>query len=106
MRKKQNVYKPKRNFNIVNNMFTILFSLALVSFFTLIGYSVAKPFAKVGEAEKEKSVSGAETETVPVTETYTAPGDNDTVAYWLGLKLKIWIRLSVCLTESTIHTIR
>lgn len=84
MRKKQNVYKPKRNFNIVNNMFTILFSLALVSFFTLIGYSVAKPFAKVGEAEKEKSVSGAETETVPVTETYTAPGENDTVAYWLA----------------------
>ena len=55
MRKKQNVYKPKRNFNIVNNMFTILFSLALVSFFTLIGYSVAKTFAKVGEAERKKA---------------------------------------------------
>lgn len=84
MRKKQNVYKPKRNFNILNNMFTVLSSLVILSFFSLIGYSVAKPFAKVGEAKKTGSISDSKTETIPVTEPDITPGYNDIVAYWLS----------------------
>lgn len=57
MRNKQNVYKRKKDFHILRIIPSVLFSVLLLSFFTLIGYSVAKPFGKVGESKREISVS-------------------------------------------------
>ncbi len=81
MKKKQNVYKRKRNFHIFNILSSVLFSVILVSFFALIGYSVAKPFGKVGEAKNESSgIPELEEPTIPNTDS----SDADSIkAYWL-----------------------
>ncbi|MCI8776282.1 MAG: hypothetical protein HFK00_02660 [Oscillospiraceae bacterium] len=50
MRNKKNVYKRKIHFRaIFNNIGSILFTLVLASFFCFLGYSVARPFALIGE---------------------------------------------------------
>lgn len=82
MKKKQNVYKRKRNFRFLSVISSFLFSAVLVSFFAVIGYSVAKPFGNVGEAKPE-SISEPETEpyTEPVSEKKT--DSYEMTAYWL-----------------------
>lgn len=82
MRKKQNVYKRKRDFHIFRTLSTVLFSVILVSFFALIGYSVAKPFGKVGEAKNDSSY-------LLDLDEFSAPSDdlsdtNSIRAYWLS----------------------
>lgn len=84
MKKQQNVYKPKRNFHIFNTISSILFSMILVSFFALIGYSIAKPFGKVGEA---KSSSNLDLGIEDITKSYNNTdklNENAITAYWLA----------------------
>ncbi|MGN1085615.1 MAG: hypothetical protein ACI4Q5_01155, partial [Porcipelethomonas sp.] len=81
MRKKQNVYKRKRDFHIFRTLSSVLFSALLVSFFALIGYSVAKPFGKVGEAKNDSSY-------LLDLDEFSVPSDdvsdeNTIKAYWL-----------------------
>lgn len=58
MKKKKNVYKPKRHPHLLSNIFSVLFTLVIASFFAVIGYSVAKPFGEIGEAPSGKTDSG------------------------------------------------
>ncbi|MBQ7046497.1 MAG: hypothetical protein IJN85_01990 [Oscillospiraceae bacterium] len=84
MKKKQNVYKRKRNFHIFSAIPTVLFSLILVSFFAVVGYSVAKPFAKIGEAEIASDVDVKIEE--PTSAEEPVPEINETCAFWLAEK--------------------
>lgn len=84
MRKRQNVYKRKRNFHIFSAVPTVLFSLILVSFFAVVGYSVAKPFAKIGEADIASEVDINIEE--PTAEDKVAPELGETRAFWLAEK--------------------
>lgn len=84
MKKRQNVYKRKRNFRILSAVPTVLFSLILVSFFAVIGYSVAKPFDKIGEvdiaSQVELNIEEPTAPEKPVSES------EETRAFWLAEK--------------------
>lgn len=85
MRKKQNVYKRKYNFHIFSILSSVFFSLVLVSFFALIGYSVAKPFEKLGEAKESSIEIDIEDGENNNTKEENAESDKDAiVAYWLA----------------------
>lgn len=80
MKKKQNVYKRKMNFHFLNIIVSVAFSALLVYFFALIGYSVAKPFGKIGEVKIDASL-GSEYDTTEPTEKEVS--DQKTIkAYW------------------------
>lgn len=81
MKKKQQVeFKRKRNFKFLKAVPTVLFSAVLVSFFALIGYSVAKPFGNVGETKYEPVIV---TEPQAATDTNEKKQSAVITAYWL-----------------------
>lgn len=80
MKKKQNVYKRKRNFHFLRILSSIFFSAVLASFFALIGYSVAKPFGDIGKIQNEP-IPELFSEPENPTEEFDDP--NAVKAYWL-----------------------
>ncbi len=84
MKKKQNVFKPPKKFHIFKILSTLFSSLVIVSFFALIGYSVAKPFGKVGETQSKVDVDfGIEDDNNSVDDNNKLI-ENAIVAYWLA----------------------
>ncbi|MGN0621537.1 MAG: putative glycoside hydrolase [Porcipelethomonas sp.] len=85
MRNKKNVYKRKIHFRkIFNNISSVLFTFVIASFFCFLGYSVARPFAAIGEIE-----SDSESSQTPLKE-FIEPLENteesEIRAYWLDEK--------------------
>lgn len=79
-KRKQNVYKRKRDLHFLRVIPTCLFSAVLVAFFAIIGYSVAKPFGNVGEAKPQALLDIEEILTEPATEENIS---DEMKAYWL-----------------------
>ena len=82
MKKKKNVYKPKRHPHLLSNILSILFTLVIASFFVVIGYSVAKPFGEIGEMTSNGTDSGVNDNLESIN------SDNDKIpkgfqAYWI-----------------------
>lgn len=82
MKKKKNVYKPKRHPHLAENIFSVFFTVIIAAFFTVIGYSVAKPFGEIGESKN----SGSSSNNAESTISYDKDTENiskGTKAYWL-----------------------
>lgn len=82
MKKKKNMYKPKRHKNLVKNIFSVLLTLIAASFFVVIGYSVAKPFGEIGESKNDDSSFNV----IDTLETYDKELDSiqkGIKAYWI-----------------------
>lgn len=82
MKKKKNVYKPKRHPHLAGNILSLLFTVLIASFFTVIGYSIAKPFGEIGEA-KDNSSSPDNIESTISYDKDTENISRGTKAYWL-----------------------
>ena len=82
MKKKKNVYKPKRHPHLAGNILSLFFTLLIASFFIVIGYSVAKPFGEIGEVKN----SSSSPDSPVITESYGKDTENiskGTKAYWI-----------------------
>ena len=82
MKKKKNVYKPKRHPHLAGNILSLFFTLLIASFFIVIGYSVAKPFGEIGEVKN----SSSSPDSTVITESYGKDTENiskGTKAYWI-----------------------
>lgn len=82
MKKKKNVYKPKRHPHLVGNILSMFFTVIIATFFIVVGYSIAKPFGEIGEA-KNNTNSSDNYESAISYDKDTENISKGTKAYWL-----------------------
>lgn len=82
MKKKKNVYKPKRHPHLVGNILSMFFTVIIAAFFIVVGYSIAKPFGEIGEA-KNNTNSSDNYESAISYDKDTENISKGTKAYWL-----------------------
>ncbi len=82
MKKKKNVYKPKRHPHLVGNILSMFFTVIIAAFFIVVGYSIAKPFGEIGEA-KNNTNSSDNSESAISYDKDTENISKGTKAYWL-----------------------
>ncbi|MGN1481114.1 putative glycoside hydrolase [Porcipelethomonas sp.] len=82
MKKKKNVYKPKRHPHLLSNILSIMFTLVIASFFAVIGYSVAKPFGEIGEISSSRTDSGVN-DNLETVESESVKIPRGFKAYWI-----------------------
>lgn len=83
MKKKKNVYKPKRHPHLLGNILSLFFTLLIASFFTVIGYSVAKPFGEIGESKDIADSDNSNTESIVSYDRDDESISQGTKAYWI-----------------------